>query len=220
MVAMYTLSMMGATFVVLQTRWDQPRLILIYIPLLLMMFFYGLYDLFKKAPWALQMLTVLFIPIIFFAEMSSTLKKAKENLPILSKNLKGDIYAGFTPDWVNYLKLSQWCENLPKDSLVMCRKGPMSEVYANGREFVNISTVDSAHSVNADSVISLMKKTHARYLLVASLRSNPLVANGEVLNAIHRLAAPIYNNPKYRSKLKFIRQEGTTEPSQLYEVMY
>ncbi len=217
-VALYTFSMMGATFIVLQTRWDQPRLILIYIPLIFMLFLYGLYDLFKKAPWGLQMLTVLIVPIIFFVEMNSTVKKAKENLPILSKNLNGDIYAGFTPDWVNYLKLSQWCENLPKDSLVMCRKGPMSSVYANGREFVNIATVDSIRSTNADSVIALMKKTHARYFLVASLRSNPNVADGNVLNGIHRLVAPIYR--KYPQKLKFIRQEGTAEAAQLYEVLY
>jgi len=217
-VALYTLSMMGATFIVLQTRWDQPRLILIYIPLILMLFLYGLYDLFKKSGWGIQMLSVLFVPIIFISEMSSTLKKTKENLPILSKNLKGDIYAGFTPDWVNYLKLSQWCENLPKDSLVACRKGPMSSVYANGREFVNIATVDSVHSTNADSVIALLKKTHARYFLVASLRSNPLVADGNVLNGIHRLIAPVAR--KYPQKIKLIRQEGASEQAQLFEVQY
>lgn len=218
MVAMYIVSMMGATFIVLQTRWDQPRLVMIYVPLILMLFMYGLYDLFKKAAWGLQMLTVLFVPIIFLSEMSTTLTKAKENLPILSKNLGGDIYAGYTPDWINYLKMSQWCESLPKDSLVACRKGPMSSVYANGREFVNIATVDSIHSSNADSAIALLKKTHARYMLLASLRSNPLVADGNILNGLQRLFFPIYK--KYPQKVKVIRQEGSAEEAQLIEIMY
>jgi len=217
-VGLYIISMTGVTFVALQTRWDQPRLIMIYVPSLLILFFYALYDICKKAPWGLQLLVVLLIPIVFISEFNSTMKKAKENLPILSKNLHGDIYYGFTPDWINYLKLSQWCENLPKDSLVACRKSPMSFMYSNGRQFFPVYSVDSVHQTNADSVISLFKRNHVRYILLAKLRLNPAEADGQIINTMNRLIYPVAK--KYPEKLKFIHQEGTSEEAQLYEILY
>jgi hypothetical protein len=217
-VGFYVISMSGVTFVALQTRWDQPRLIMIYVPVLLILFLYALYDICKKAPWGLQLMITLIIPVIFISEFNITLKKAKENLPILSKNLHGDIYYGFTPDWANYLKLSEWCENLPKDSLVACRKGAMSFIYANGRDFFGVYSVDSLHQSNADSTLAWLKRSHVKYILLAKLRLNPLEADGQIINTMNRLIYPIAK--KYPQKLKFVHQEGESEEAQLYEVIY
>jgi len=237
--SLYALSLTGITFLVLQIQWDQPRLIMVYVPLYLMLFIYGLYDTLKKAPWAIQFMGVFLIVIIGIAELKSTISKTKENLPLLSKNLGGDIYYGFTPDWVNYLKLSQWCENLPKDTLVACRKGPMSSVYANGREFFNVTKTDNIDADNADSVIAWFKRNNVRYILMAKLRINPGNPDQGFINTMHRLIMPIAK--KYPQKLKFIRVEGhapmaqvndyfqllftpyensNSEEAQLYEVLY
>ena len=83
--SLYVLVMAGATFFALQTRWDQPRMVMIYVPLLLMIFLYGLYDLFKKSPFVLQMMVFLIVPILFIYEFKSTIQKANENLPIIKK---------------------------------------------------------------------------------------------------------------------------------------
>jgi len=216
-VSMYVLSLTGITFLVLQIQWDQPRLIMVFVPLYLMLFIYGLYDVTKKAPWAMQFLTVFVVFIVAISECSGTLAKAKENMPSLSKNLHGDIYAGFTPDWVNYLKLSEWCQNLPKDSIVACRKGPMSSVYANGREFFNVTKTDNIDN-DADSIISWFKRNNVRYILLAKLRLNPSNPDQGFINTMNRLIIPIAR--KYPQKLKFIKQEGTSEEAQLYEVLY
>lgn len=218
---LYVISMTGSTFLALQTRWDQPRMMMIYVPILLILFFHALYDICKKRPWGLQVLIVLIIPVIFISESRSTIKKAKENLPILSKNIHGDIYYGFTPDWVNYLKLSNWCENLPKDSLVACRKAPMSSIYSNGREFFGVYNVDSVHSTNADSDIALFKRNHIRYILLAKLRLNPEVPSlpdQGFITTMYRLIAPVAR--KYPQKLKLIQQEGNSEEARLYEILY
>jgi hypothetical protein len=217
-VSLYALSLSGLTFLLLQIQWDQPRLIMVFVPLYLMVFIYGLYDLLKKRSWMMQLLGAGLIVILILFEFSSTSKKAGENLPALSKNLHGDIFYGFTPDWVNYLKLSQWCENLPKDSLVACRKGPMSTVYANGRAFFNVVVVDSIHSNNADSVISWFKRNNVRYILLAKLRLNPSNPDQGYINTMLRLIAPVAR--KYPQRLRFVRQEGATEEAQLYEVLY
>jgi hypothetical protein len=216
--SIYAVSLTGITFLLLQIQWDQPRLIMVFVPIYLMLFIYGLYDILKKAPWAIQFIAVFLISGLIISEFSDTFKKAKENLPILSKNLHGDIYYGFTPDWANYLKLSQWCETLPPDSLVACRKGPMSSVYANGHEFYNVTKTDNIDCANADSVLSFLKKSHIRYLLLAKLRLNPTNPDGGYINTMDRL---IYSIAKqYPQKVKFIKQEGSSEEAQLYEILY
>lgn len=209
--SLYVLSMAAATFIVLQTSWDQPRMIMIHVPLLLMILLYGLYDTMKKRAWALQLLSVFMIAFVFITGLGVTMKKAKENAPVLSKNFHGDIYDGFTPGWANYLKLSNWCQNLPKDSLVACRKGPMSSLYANGREFFNVAKTDNINVANADSVIYFLKKNKVRYILIGNINMG---------NTIERLITPVVQ--KYPQKLKFIKQEGSTDadPAQLYEVLY
>jgi hypothetical protein len=217
-VSMYVLSMTGLTFLLLQIQWDQPRLIMVFVPLYLMVFIYGFYDLLKGRSWVIQFLGASIVVILILFEFSSTIKKTKENLPLLSKNLHGDIFYGFTPDWVNYLKLSQWCENLPKDSIVACRKGPMSSVYSNGRPFFNVVVVDSIHSTNADSVITWFKRNNVRYILLAKLRLNTSNPDAGFINTMHRLIAPVAR--KYPQKLKFVRQEGSTEEAQLYKILY
>lgn len=207
--SVYALCLTGITFILLQVQWDQPRLIMVFVPLYLLLFVYGLQDILKRASWGLQFLTVFAIVIVMVIQFDNTLKKANQNLPVLSKNLHGDIYDGFSPGWANYLKLSNWCQNLPKDSLVACRKGPMSSVYANGREFLNIAKTDNIDINNADSVMAFFRKNHVRYIILANINMG---------NTIERLVAPIAQ--KYPQKLRVIKQEGSTDEAQLVELLY
>ncbi len=207
--SVYALCLTGITFILLQVQWDQPRLIMVFVPLYLLLFVYGLQDIMKRASWGIQFLSVFVIIIGMIIQFNNTFKKAGQNLPILGKNLHGDIYDGFSPGWANYLKLSNWCEGLPKDSLVACRKGPMSSVYANGREFLNIAKTDNIDVTNADSVMAFFRKNHVRYIILANLNMG---------NTIERLVAPIAQ--KYPQKLRVIKQEGTTDEAQLVELLY
>ena len=186
LVGLYVLSMMSASFFAIQTRWDQPRIIMVFVPLLLLLVFYGLYDLLKKAPWGLQFLMIIVIIIPLFASLSSTLKAAKTNSVVLSKNLHGDVFYGYTPDWVNYLRMSQWCaDNLPKDAKVGVRKSGMSFVYTNGKEFL---AINRAYYTDADSVLAFFKRNKAEYVVLASLRMNPNVADEHsIINTIQQM---------------------------------
>ena len=144
----------------------------------------------------------------------STLKKTKENFPTLRKNLAGDIYFGYTPDWVNFLKMSEWCsKNLPDSAFVASRKAPMSFIYAGGKEFFPVYTVNKT---DPDSIYEYFKANKVTHAIVASLRRNPEKANGEVINTIHRLLQPI--EEKYPDRVKVIHQIGNIEPAYLYEI--
>ncbi|MDR0763184.1 MAG: hypothetical protein LBF01_01630 [Bacteroidales bacterium] len=138
-VLFYVIFSCGATFIALHSFWGQGRLIMIYLPLIAIVVFYTFVQL-LKTKW-LQWIYPVFIIIIIFMNIKTDIAKSSENIPILKKNLAGNRYYGFTPDWINYFKMSEWvAENIGKDTGVACRKGAMSFVYG-GRPFVGISGV-------------------------------------------------------------------------------
>jgi hypothetical protein len=152
------------TFITLQQSWDQTRLILIYLPFILILFSWALCQL--SASGKLKLVTIItagLLVIIFFTSLSATSKKLKENQKVLSKNLRGNLYYGFTPDWQNFLKMSEWVgKNLPKNTVVVSRKPSMSFVYSKGKEFYPMYRFPTE---NADSLIARL-----------SVRTGPLTA--------------------------------------------
>jgi hypothetical protein len=210
------------TFFVLQARWDQPRFLLVHMPAILLGIFYGIYKFFEKDSFNQRF----FIAILLFITGSmllSTFKRGFANIPVVSKNLSGDIYYGYTPDWKNYLQISAWCrDSLPEQSLVACRKAPMSFVYARGKHFYPIYSViakDTAtQQSNPDSALAIFKRNKVTHLLIASIRLNPAQNTGEIINTLHNIAGPIVQ--KYPEKLKLLKQIGDSEPAYIYEIRY
>jgi len=130
------------TFIILQSRWDQNRLIIPVLSFMLLMFFAAFYFLsdlknFRILYWIIPVLAL----IMFFGELSYTSGKSRE----ASQN-KGR-YGGLTPDWKHYLQASEWAaKNLPADAVVACRKPSISFIYGKGREFYSIMKVPSFDS--------------------------------------------------------------------------
>lgn len=214
---------MGLTFLVLQTKWDQPRLVLIYVPFILMIVFYGIYKFSEnKGAGGFSLLLTVWM-LVISSVFVSTSKKAVKNFPVLKKNLAGDKFYGYTPDWSNFLKLSEWCaDSLPANSYVASRKAPMSFVYGHGKKFYPVYTVPAVDSLtklsNPDSALALLKKEGVTHIIVANLRRNPKKVDGYIINTIHRMVYPI--SQKYPGKLKFVKKFGDTEDAQLYEIRY
>lgn len=210
------------TFFVLQARWDQPRFLMVHMPALLLGISYGLYVFLQKNGFNQRIFVgIVFIMISSFA-LSST-KRAFANVDVATKNLKGDIYYGYTPDWKNYLQMSAYCkDSLPESSLVAARKAPMSFVYAKGKHFYPIYSViakdPQTQQSNPDSALAIFKRNKVTHLLIASLRINPKQNTGDVINTLHNIAAPIAQ--KYPQKLVLVKEIGTTEPAYLYEIKY
>lgn len=208
----YTVAMCAFTFVALQKSWDQYRLIMVFVPFILIIIFDTLFSSIKNNFG--QSIVLLFLAIILTSSTIHTIRKSSENYPTLIKNLGGDLYAGYTPDWINYLKLSTWCaDSLPKESLVAARKAPMSFVYGHGKEFYPIYTV---FSHDPDSVLNRFKNEKVEYVILASLRRNPAKNDGYIINTVHRLLQPVAQ--KYPSKLSLVKQIGETEPAYLYRI--
>ncbi len=223
LVFLYVVSMLGLTFLVLQTKWDQPRLIMVYTPLLLMVIWYAFYAyLHPRGNTGLYLYIMLGI-VILGSSLLTTTKKSIRQFPVLKKNIAGDAYYGYTPDWENYLRLSAWCaDSLPPNSLVACRKAPMSFVYGKGKEFFPVYTVIAIDTLtnlsNPDSVLAYFKQNNVTHVLLASLRRSPTKPDGYIINTLHRMLEPV--SRKYPQKIKLVKSVGSTEAAHLYEVKY
>lgn len=147
------------SFVSLQKHWDQWRLIIVFYPFMLLLSFAALYYLFRRKQLkSLQFLILFFSLIIFISTFNITANYAKVQQKVLSRNLEGNMLFGFTPDWQNYILLSQWAaKNVPEENMIACRKPEISFIYTE-RKFYGISKVpvtpiDSIIPEKADSLV-------------------------------------------------------------------
>lgn len=158
------------TFIVLQTNWDQSRLIITAVPLLLLILLSLIYYVSKIDKFKiLQLVIPLMALLIFFQSLVITAGTIKANQKISGR------YGGLTTDWKNYLKASEWAaKNLPEDAIVACRKASISFVYGNGRKFYGIMALPA---YSTDVFINNWIKNDSAYMMF-----NYADFNGKQLN--------------------------------------
>lgn len=313
-ISVYLLAAISATFFALQQSWDQMRMIVIYVPMLLLLIAWGIQQFSERKGFAfLAIVLPFFLVFVFFKTFGNSVEKMKVNKKVLAKNLSGNLYYGFTPDWQNYLLMSKWVgENIPDTALVASRKPSMSFIYSNGRDFYGIYrfpsseprelvngiksrigdmlvipnaefdknfppgvkmsfkqaavayvaegntiyglyemkepigpalkkasvdfnvpsfTTDSllnrvkvsdknCFAVSPDSLVNALKKSRVSYIIVASLRANPNLNTGNIINNIQRYL--YFVEQKYPGILTLVHQIGENEgePAWLYRVDY
>jgi hypothetical protein len=191
------------------------------MPVLLIMMFYGLYAAMKQKQWYALYLALAIM--VGGSVVISSFKRGAANVPIIKRNLKGDKFFGYTPDWQNFLKCSEWCaDNLPEKSLVASRKAPMSFVYGHGKKFYPVYSVvhrDTAtRQSNPDSALAYFEKNKVTHVMLANLRANPREPGMGVINTIHHILYPVME--KYPQKLRLVHTEGEYEECQVFEFVY
>lgn len=219
--SVYTLGLIALSFVILQARWDQPRIIMVAMPVMLLNYFYLLDGWLSSSSFKKKLYVVL-LAVFSGSLIISTTKRGIKNLPILTKNLQGDIYYGYTPDWVNFLRASEWCgKNLPDNAYVASRKAPMSFVYGKRKFFPIYSVIKKdpeTNQSNPDSALAFFKQNGVTHILLANLRIDPNKNTGQVINTIHNILEPIAK--KYPQALQLIHTEGETEQCYVYQINY
>lgn len=219
--SLFTGAQLALSWIILQTRWDQPRITLVGMPILLALLLYALYKVFEQRKFYAVYLSIALL--VTSSVALAALKRGSANLPVIKKNIAGDKYYGYTPDWQNFLKCSEWCaDNLPKESLVASRKAPMSFVYGNGKKFFPVYSVVYRDSVsrmsNPDSALAYFERNKVTHVMLASLRANPKDPSMGIINTLHHILYPI--SEKYPNKLKLVHTEGQTEDCQVFEFVY
>lgn len=312
--SVYLGASVSAMFLALQQSWDQMRMVVIYIPMLLLLLAWGIQQMAgKKGYGFLHLVLFGLLILIFFKTLGQSTDKMRENRKVLARNMKGDLYYGFTPDWQNFLKMSEWVgKNIPDTVMVASRKPSMSYIYSNGRdyygmyrfpvevpeklvnemiqrtgalqvlpeskltdnlpvdmrlalkraavayvaegsdiygvyEFNNTQGTDilqtlqknnlrtfsadsllnrvrsssrSCFAVSPDTLIKTLRRNDVDYVIVANLRANPKVNNGNVINNIQRYL--YFIELKYPGIYSLVHQVGrdNEEPAWLYKINY
>lgn len=154
----YSASLLLITFVSLQAHWDQWRMIIIVFPFLLLILFAAVYYLFKTEQLkSLQFIVPVLAIIILITSFRVTSGYVKVQQKVLSKNLDGNLLFGFTPDWQNYLLMSEWAaKNAPSEYAIACRKPEISFIYGERKFYgipkVPVTEVDSIIK-NSDTLV-------------------------------------------------------------------
>lgn len=166
--AFYSIVLSGATFFALSPSWGQTRYIMIVVPFLLMTIFFGLYDLAIR--YTVPIVRMAFVAVtagLLGLNIVTTLQAASVNFPILQRNLEGDTFAGYPPEWANYLRLSQWCaDSLGTDAYVTCRKPAVSFIYGRGKQFDGIYNVPSS---DPDTLLNQLKNKGVTHVILDNI---------------------------------------------------
>lgn len=312
--ALYVGGALASTFIVLNQVWDQMRMVIIFIPMMILLIAWGVQQLSQRKGFQyFNILLYFMLILIFFKTLDHTLDQSKDNRKVLKKSLSGNLYYGFSPDWQNFLRMSEWVsKNIPKDQLVASRKPSMSYIYGKGRDFyplyrfptqppeefiraiekrtgtltvipntainpawpaelqysikrsnvacvaegndvygvyeftppasayiqkalttynipaittdslikrIRVSTMN-CFAVSPDSLVNTLKKNNVNYAIVASLRANPRMNTGNVINTMQRYL--YFVEQKYPGIIKLVHQIGANneEPAWLYQINY
>jgi len=213
---LYVIISLFVTFIVLQKKWESSRMIIPFFPIMLLFIFSGIYYLLKfKVLKILQFLFPIIFIFLFFISLKVSLETVKEQQKLLRANLRGDRLAGFTPDWVNFLKMSEWAaQNVPADAKIASRKPDISFIYTN-RRFWGMFNVPSE---NADTLLNILKKNNVRYVIMASLRKFEAQKTEYTINTEMRFL--YYIQQKYPEAVKPVFQIGDDEKATLFEITY
>ncbi len=157
LVSIYTIAMCGVSFIALQKDWSQSRMIIVYLPFFLIMFFAVIFhwfktDQFKRFQFFVPVIAVLLI----YTSFNFTATNMKQQSVILSHNMDGDMLYGLSQDWVNYILMSKWAAaNIPKNEAIGVRKPDISFIYGQ-RKFVGITKVPA---ITPDSLLKLIPES-------------------------------------------------------------
>lgn len=159
--ALHTFLFLTVSFLILQTRWDQSRIIIpvmTFLILILLAFFY--YLLTFKPLLKLQWIFPVGMVVLLGFSLAATSNILKE-----VRKIDG-IYYGLTPDWENYVKMSKWAsDNLPDSAVVACRKPSISFIYGGKGTFFGITQLPN---YPVKQLFDEWKAKKAGYIMISS----------------------------------------------------
>lgn len=217
MLGLYLMVLMSVVFIALQTHWKQDRMILIFIPPLAL-FIAGMLHREasrSKTVWA-HWAVISMMGLIGLAQLRHLPAKVEANRPKLHALLQGDEIGGYTTDWKNYHRMSNWAaENLPEGSRVGVRKSGTSIVFTRGAEI--FENFYASTREQGDQVIADLQQKGVTHIMACSLRLNPYRAvEGQVIGTMYSYLRAIYAFDPQRITL--VHTIGDAEPCYLYAI--
>jgi tetratricopeptide (TPR) repeat protein len=209
-VGIYLIVSLVTTFITQQVYWDQERLILIYLLLIIIFFGTGLYDI--SGLVKLKAVKIILV-IVALLSVGLNLKNTITETIKCNKTKDAGRYATYSPDWQNYVRMSEWVgKNVPKRAVVACRKPNMAQIYGN-REFIGLYKVTT---FDPDTMLLNISRKKIEYVVCGRLRSVPTQYTGEYITTVHNTLKVILQ--KYLYAAEKIHTIGKRERTTLYQL--
>jgi hypothetical protein len=172
---------LAIVFFSLSPIWSQSRLIIVYLPLLLLCTLWSLASLgrfFKMN--GLLISTAIIICLALFQSFSFSMKKASVNREVVKRVSQGDRYYGLSPDIANFQRASAWAAANINDSIqIASRKPSMSFIYGGGRIFYPLYKLPY---INTDTLLKTISTEENPAIIINEDEINLLpVTSKEVL---------------------------------------
>ena len=153
-------------------------------------------------------LILLTVFVLIFANVFGIKRSIESNYPILKANLGGNEFAGWTEDWVNYLRTSLWIKShLPIQTTgIICRKPELFLLYAGNYHVYGTYKIDQT---NPDSIIAKWKAMNMTHLLYDNFQWS---------STLRRYVQPAAE--KYPQMFEMVHQEGSQYPSYVFHLNY
>jgi hypothetical protein len=199
----YSIATLAVTFITLQVSWNQDRLIVPYVPLIMLAFFSAVYYWVKQKdnPFLKVAMVGVFV-ILAMLQFSSTARIAKQNSVALKKYKKGNTTYGFSPPVVNFIEVNEWIsKNLPDDSIKIGTNKPEEAfIYAGKLAFLRVASMKDK---SAEEILKYLKENKFTHLELDPFG-----------NKVATAFQPIYE--KYPEKLELLTQAGQDQESACY----
>lgn len=142
--AILTTGFITLTFLAVQTRWDQARLIIPYLPFYTLIVLAGFVYLFGRIKGGLnagQIVYVSISAIVILSIISKGSDVISESQEEFKEAMAGNMLAGYTPDWQSYIRMSEYAaEYVPEEEGIAARKAGISFIYGE-RKFVGVTKI-------------------------------------------------------------------------------
>jgi len=202
-IGLYIIALMGVTFLALQTMWNQDRLMIIFLPLMIPLLISGLESLGKTPKYQWMNIAVPIICVIFILPQIGTSLKEFSTNKGLKYFQKGDVYGQYPPAFQSYLKTCSWIKDNIKDSgFVIAFKPIESSVFGGISRF---KKMPQPLPQTPDSMMTFFAKNKCHYILADYVQ-------GQNIQLIEYLQK---TNPNL---IKEIHREGDYESCILYQL--
>jgi len=119
--------------------WSSDRFLLPLLPIMMIYIILGLTRLTTRFKFVLPALGSFFVLVNLWAIISQARTSVTDNL----EYLRGDRYAGYSPDWRRYFETIDWIKkNVPDDPVIMARKPEFVFLFSGHKSFVYPYTTD------------------------------------------------------------------------------
>jgi len=206
-VLLYAAAVFLVSFFGLQSHWNQDRIIIPFVPLILLAFYTAFYYWIKNSSQSfLKPTFIVVMLIIAVLQFPLSVKVGKDSSKLRSQLERGNIQYGISPTVASFVQTCEWVgQNLGgKDLRIATNKPEEAFVYGKGIKFSRIN----AKNKSADELLKMLQEDGYTHLLLDRLGSNAGIAYQTIAQS-------------YPNKFELVVQSGRDDyATYLFRIIY